>query len=281
VKNKVTAAILAFFLGGFGVHRFYLGQVGKGVLYLLFCWTPIPWIIAFIDSIVFLATSEKSFNFKYNQDYIHQLYPSPQAAPTVVIHQHGYQASRQGFSQSIPPAQNQRQQEYQRRQQANQHNKTTQQQPKRAARPKIDPFQKSGNEKYSEYDFDGAIRDYLRSLNVRAHNPKVHFNLACLYSVMEQTDSAFFHLEKAVAQGYYNFDKIQTHDHLAFIRSQQPTFDNFVANGYKTGVAKKESEEKLALDEDLITQLERLAKMQEAGLLTEEEFQSQKVKILQ
>jgi len=280
VKNKVTAAILAFFLGGFGVHRFYLGQVGKGILYLLFCWTPIPWIIAFIDFIVFLATSEKSFNFKYNQDYIHQLYPSPQAAPTVVIHQHGYPASQQAFGQPVPSAQNRRQLEHQRRQQVNPRRATTQQ-AKRPSRPQIDPFQKSGNEKYAEYDFDGAIRDYLRSLNVKAHNPKVHFNLACLYSVMEQTDSAFFHLEKAVAQGYYNFDKIQTHDHLAFIRSQQPTFDNFVANGYKMGDSQQEPAAKLALDEDLITQLERLAKMQEAGLLTAEEFQSQKVKILQ
>jgi TM2 domain-containing membrane protein YozV len=66
MKNKTTAAILAFFLGGLGIHRFYLGQGGKGILYLLFCWTFIPAIIAFIDFIVFLTMHEDSFNKKYN-----------------------------------------------------------------------------------------------------------------------------------------------------------------------------------------------------------------------
>ena len=34
-KSKVTAAILAFFLGGFGIHNFYLGKTGRGVAQLL------------------------------------------------------------------------------------------------------------------------------------------------------------------------------------------------------------------------------------------------------
>jgi TM2 domain-containing membrane protein YozV len=66
MKNKTTTAILAFFLGGLGIHRFYLGQGGKGILYLLFCWTFIPAIIAIIDFIVFLTMDENSFNKKYN-----------------------------------------------------------------------------------------------------------------------------------------------------------------------------------------------------------------------
>ena len=66
MKNKTTAALLAFFLGGFGVHRFYLGDSAKGILYLLFCWTFIPAIIAFIEFIVFLTMDEETFNSKYN-----------------------------------------------------------------------------------------------------------------------------------------------------------------------------------------------------------------------
>ena len=66
MKNKTTAAILAFFLGAFGVHRFYLGKIGQGFAYLLLCWTGIPGIIAFIDFIIFLTMAEEKFNEKYN-----------------------------------------------------------------------------------------------------------------------------------------------------------------------------------------------------------------------
>ncbi|MBQ7412270.1 MAG: TM2 domain-containing protein [Clostridia bacterium] len=34
-KSKIAAALLAFFLGGFGVHNFYLGYTGKGIAQLL------------------------------------------------------------------------------------------------------------------------------------------------------------------------------------------------------------------------------------------------------
>ncbi len=36
-KNKLVAALLALFLGGLGIHKFYLGRTGWGIIYLLFC----------------------------------------------------------------------------------------------------------------------------------------------------------------------------------------------------------------------------------------------------
>jgi TM2 domain-containing membrane protein YozV len=65
IKNKIVAAILALILGGLGVHKFYLGQTGKGVLYLIFCWTYIPSILAFIEGIMILCSNDENFQIKY------------------------------------------------------------------------------------------------------------------------------------------------------------------------------------------------------------------------
>ena len=72
MKDKTAAALLAFVLGGIGVHRFYLGQTGLGFLCLLFCWTLIPAFIAFIDFIIFLTMNKESFDWKYNRVYFQQ-----------------------------------------------------------------------------------------------------------------------------------------------------------------------------------------------------------------
>ena len=64
-KSKIVAFLLAWFLGGFGAHKFYLDRVGQGIFYLLFCWTLIPMIIAFIEGIVYLTMSEERFWEKY------------------------------------------------------------------------------------------------------------------------------------------------------------------------------------------------------------------------
>nr|DAL78048.1 MAG TPA: putative membrane protein [Caudoviricetes sp.] len=50
--NKVVYVLLALFLGGLGAHKFYSGKTGLGILYLVFCWTLIPGLIAFVEAIV-------------------------------------------------------------------------------------------------------------------------------------------------------------------------------------------------------------------------------------
>ena len=64
-KDKLAAGLLAIFLGGFGVHHFYLGNVGLGLLYLLFFWTGIPLIVGIIEGIIYLATSDSVWLAKY------------------------------------------------------------------------------------------------------------------------------------------------------------------------------------------------------------------------
>ena len=64
-KNKVVAGLLALFLGGIGVHKFYLGKGLQGILYLVFFWTFIPAVIGFVEGLNYLLMSEKTFFERY------------------------------------------------------------------------------------------------------------------------------------------------------------------------------------------------------------------------
>ena len=63
-KSQIAAGFIALFLGGFGIHRFYLGQ-WWGIFYLLFFWTFIPAFVALVEAIVFFCTSAEEWDRKY------------------------------------------------------------------------------------------------------------------------------------------------------------------------------------------------------------------------
>ena len=63
--SRVAAALFALLLGGLGVHKFYLGKILQGVMYLLFCWTFIPSVLGLIEGIVYLTMSDEAFAAKY------------------------------------------------------------------------------------------------------------------------------------------------------------------------------------------------------------------------
>ena len=65
-RDKTLAGILAILLGGIGVHQFYLGRTGKGILFILFCWTGIPAIIGLIQGIILLTSKDEDFMQKYH-----------------------------------------------------------------------------------------------------------------------------------------------------------------------------------------------------------------------
>lgn len=64
-KSKTTAVLLAFFLGGIGAHKFYLGQWFWGLLYLVFCWTGVPAIIGIIEALNYAFMSQQTFYRRY------------------------------------------------------------------------------------------------------------------------------------------------------------------------------------------------------------------------
>lgn len=81
MKNRYIAALLAFFLGGLGVHKFYLGK-WTGIFYLALCWTYIPSIIALVEAILYLVNGEETFNEKYNKKAMENSYKNVTYDPT-------------------------------------------------------------------------------------------------------------------------------------------------------------------------------------------------------
>lgn len=66
VHSRTTAVLFALLLGGVGMHKFYLGSILWGVIYLVFCWTFIPACVAFIEGIYYLTLSDSEFSRKYD-----------------------------------------------------------------------------------------------------------------------------------------------------------------------------------------------------------------------
>lgn len=66
MKDKNIAAILALFMGAIGVHKFYLGRIGAGILYLVFSFTFIPAVLGLIDFFILALMDSDEFNRRYN-----------------------------------------------------------------------------------------------------------------------------------------------------------------------------------------------------------------------
>jgi len=60
-KSRVTAGVLGILLGGLGIHKFYMGKIGAGVVYILLCWTYIPAIVGLVEGIIYLTQDETTF----------------------------------------------------------------------------------------------------------------------------------------------------------------------------------------------------------------------------
>ncbi len=65
-RSRVVAALLAIFLGSFGLHKFYLGKAMWGLIYLFFFWSFISGILGVIEGIMYLLMTDKEFESKYS-----------------------------------------------------------------------------------------------------------------------------------------------------------------------------------------------------------------------
>ena len=78
-KSKVAAALFAFFLGGFGAHKFYLGYTQPAIILLVSTLVGIALVIVFvgiavlfaigvltlIEAILYIAKSDEEFHETY------------------------------------------------------------------------------------------------------------------------------------------------------------------------------------------------------------------------
>lgn len=65
-KNKVVAGVLGLLLGGLGIHHFYLGSVGAGLICLVASCFFVGGIIGLVEGIMLLMMSDAEFDARYN-----------------------------------------------------------------------------------------------------------------------------------------------------------------------------------------------------------------------
>ncbi len=77
-KSKVAAGLLGIFLGGLGIHKFYLGFTGPGLVFLLvntvgfaitwlFLFVPniVLGVVGFVEGIIYLTKTDEEFEQTY------------------------------------------------------------------------------------------------------------------------------------------------------------------------------------------------------------------------
>jgi TM2 domain-containing membrane protein YozV len=273
-KNKVTAAVLAFFTGFIGGHKLYLGSIG-GFIGLMILFTislmvnfPISLIVGLIQGIKLINMPEQEFDRRYNKGII-QVKSGPLEARR--------DAQMRRFDQ-VPERQNRPGKS------ANIEERTI------AAR--ANPYKNSGIKKYKDFDLEDAITDFKKGLELAPNDVALHFNLACAYSLTEKKALAYHHVSKAVALGLKDVERIQSHDDLAYVRIQ-PEYDAFRASGFRTNPFELKPQKSAAdapssqtvemdadIDESLLVQLNKLSELRKKGILSEDEFNFERKKIL-
>jgi TM2 domain-containing membrane protein YozV len=260
MKNKNTAALLAITAGFVGAHRFYLGQTGLGLLYVFgtcgawFFTFKIMLFIALIDGIRFLTMPPEEFDQKYNKGRKKQQ-PKEEYRPRQ-DHRHasGWEQMESSWNVNTDAK----------------------------------GYKKEGIAKYKTYDFKAAVQAFEKAIQHEPNDAPTHFNIACCYSMLEDKTLSFSYLAKAVANGMKNFEKILSHDGLAYLRIQSE-WDNFVSNDYKMvpmhDALVPKNEPKLApepaADENPLDTLRRLYEQRQKGLIDEEQFAQQSKQLLQ
>lgn len=249
MKSRKTAALLALFLGSFGIHQFYLRRPGMGLLFILvnifglrMMGLPVALVMGIFNAIMLFLMSDETFNKRYNRDATQQL-----------------QSRREQMNTRTSPR------------------SVTNQRRRKSQINKNNPFKLSGIKKMDEYDIRGAIDDFEKSLDIYPEDPEVHYQLARAYSLSEKADQAYQQLSLAVRYGFKDYEKIRKDEALAYLRIHKD-FESFERAGYR--VHAPLSSDVPANDETILVQLQRLAEMRKQGLITDQDFEVEKRRLM-
>lgn len=274
--NKNVAGTFAFFLGMFGAHRFYLGQRVRGALqffaflgsiflfnvargdepelFFALILTSLI-IIPILTGIVWWATPRERWDAKYNKKHVNSALPAVGA----------------------PPADTR-------------------------------SLKAEGIRYYRTGDYDLAIEAFQDAAAADLGDAGVHFNLACSYAQLGQYGEALRHLETSVTFGLPKPERIEKHPALAALRKTE-AYRAFRSNNFRrlnlielTAPApsptaaeevvpdESDSSEPPAADyhsaaeraagHDLLQRITRLRELHDAGVLTQQEYQAQKEKLM-
>lgn len=132
-----------------------------------------------------------------------------------------------------------------------------------------------GDKLVKSQKLEEAIERYNTALTYTDRAPITHFKLAKLFSLKKEANKSLKHLAKAIQQGYKKFDIINHDSELSYLRNTT-VFKHFVDNGYKILTNQTEVMNPLSR----IEELEKFSELFEKGILTKDEFENEKKKIL-
>lgn len=284
-RNKNVASLLAIFLGWTGVHKFYLGKIGLGVMYAIFSFTFIPFFLSLIDFFVLLSMNQEEFDDKYN-DYV------PFTTPKHWDSKRQRRRNRHGGKTIVFD-----------RPQSN--SVPQQHRPKevvfRTTVPRTTGLNQNkayheGIRLFEDYQYRNALESFNKALMINRDHAQILFYTACCNSLLEQKEELFANLEKAVKMGFKDFEKIQTMDALAYFRIQKE-YDSIKESGFRNWNSQAEDitekiveaeavvEEQLELErpplstDELLAELKKLGELRQNGELTDEQFAIKKQKL--
>lgn len=265
-KSRITAAILAFFTGVIGGHKLYLKDSGGFMMFIfLFMFSinifgaPLTALLGIFEAFRLFSMTDEQFDKLYNRGIKKPSFSNVDRRRAEQMKRNQSENVSRGFEK-----------------------------PTQRKSIRNNPFKSSGLAKYKDFDLEGAIEDFNKGLEINPNDIALHYNLASAYSLTEKKNLSFQHLSKAVGLGFNDFDRIMSHDDLAFLRIQ-PEFDDFKASGFRniprgqagptviTDTMVKEADQK---DDVLLSQLSRLAELKNRGILSEQEFLLEKNKLM-